>query len=127
MEQAHAQVAKANDPKLTKDTPASELPFDAPASYWLDLRDYHPQEVAKNLKQPMLILHGKKDYQITMENFGIWKKALSSRKDVKFKSYPKLNHLFIEGTLQDTPREYQNPKHVARIVIDDIANWIKRQ
>jgi dienelactone hydrolase len=124
--EAQAQVAKAEDPKLSKDTPASELPFNTPASYWLDLRSYHPLEVAKSLKQPILILQGERDYQITTENFYIWKKALSAQKNVTFKSYPKLNHLFMKGVDKSTPKEYLIPKHVEKVVIDDIANWIKK-
>jgi hypothetical protein len=97
-----------------------------PAKYWLDLQGYNPPEVAKKLRQPILILQGKRDYQVTMDDFQGWKKALSSRKDVEFKVYPKLNHLFIEGEGKSTPVEYEKPGNVAKIVIDDIANWIKK-
>src|SRR5262249_16842061 len=36
-----------------------------PISYWLDLRGYDPPEAAKALKQPVLILQGERDYQVT--------------------------------------------------------------
>ncbi len=97
-----------------------------PASYWLDLRGYNPPEVAKTLKQPMLILQGDKDYQVTMKDFENWKAALSSRKDVVFKSYAKLYHLFIETEDKPAPENYNKAGHVAPYVIDDIANWIKK-
>jgi hypothetical protein len=35
----------------------------------------------------MLILQGERDYQVTMEDFANWRKALSSRKDVRFMAY----------------------------------------
>ena len=41
-----------------------------------------------------------------------------------FISYPKLNHLFIEGEGKSTPAEYSTPGNVARVVVDDIAKWI---
>jgi alpha-beta hydrolase superfamily lysophospholipase len=72
----------------------------------------------------MLILHGERDYQVTMEEFARWKEALGSRADVMLKSYPGLNHLFITGTGPSLPAEYQVPGHVAEDVVRDIAAWI---
>ncbi len=98
----------------------------APDSYWLDLRGYNPPETAKALKTPLLILQGERDYQVTMDNFAAWKKALAGRPGVTFKSYPKLNHLFIEGEGKSTPADYEKPGHVSEAVIADVAGWIKR-
>jgi uncharacterized protein len=98
----------------------------APTSYWLDLKGYNPPEAAKKLKQPLFILQGERDYQVTMSDFQKWKNALSSRRDVTFKSYPKLNHLFMEGKGKSSPEEYNSPGHVAQNVIQDISIWIKR-
>lgn len=98
----------------------------APASYWLDLRGYSPPEAAKALKQPLLILQGERDYQVTPDNFAAWKKALAGRPAVTFKSYPGLNHLFIAGEGKSGPAEYQRPGHVAETVVADIAAWIRR-
>jgi uncharacterized protein len=122
-----AQVARVKDPKLSQDTPVTELPLHLPADYWLDLRGYHPAEAAKQLRQPMLILQGERDYQSTMDDFKLWKAALDGRKNVAFKSYPKLNHLFVEGEGKATPAEYMKPARVSETVIDDIAAWVKQQ
>jgi fermentation-respiration switch protein FrsA (DUF1100 family) len=73
-----------------------------------------------------LILQGERDYQVTMGDFQRWKAALPSKQNVAFKSYPKLNHLFVEGNGKSAPAEYDVPGHVAEDVINDIANWIKR-
>jgi hypothetical protein len=96
----------------------------APASYWLDLRGYDPPSAARDVKAPMLILQGERDYQVTPEEFARWKAALGSRRDVTFHSYPTLNHQFIAGTGASFPAEYQVPGHVAEDVIRDIATWI---
>jgi dienelactone hydrolase len=96
----------------------------APASYWLDLREYDPPSQATHVKAPMLILQGERDFQVTMEDFGRWKAALGARPDVTFTGYPALNHLFIAGTGPSLPAEYQVPGHVAEQVIRDIAAWI---
>ena len=127
LENVKLQVAKVKDPKLSEATPSADLPLGVSSKYWLDLRGYNPPEVARNIKQPMLILQGARDYQVTMEDFQGWKKALSSRENVEFKLYPKLNHLFIEGEGKITPAEYLNRGNVTEIVIDDIANWIKKR
>jgi pimeloyl-ACP methyl ester carboxylesterase len=85
MEELKQPIARANDPDLKPGDPASGLPFGAPATYWLDVRGYRPAELARELKQPMLILQGERDYQATMEDFALWKQALSDRKNVEFK------------------------------------------
>ena len=96
----------------------------APASYWLDLRGYDPPSAATAREAPMLILQGERDYQVTMAEFAKWKAALGSRRDVTFRSYPTLNHLFIAGTGPSSPAEYKVPGHVAEEVIRDIATWV---
>ena len=73
----------------------------------------------------MLILQGERDYQVTMVDFNNWKEGLSSQDNVTFKLYPRLNHLFAAGEGKSTPGEYQNPGHVDKQVIEDIAQWIK--
>jgi alpha-beta hydrolase superfamily lysophospholipase len=97
----------------------------APASYWLDLRGYDAPRAASAVAQPMLVLQGERDYQVTMDEFAKWKAALSSRADVTFRSYPSLNHLFIAGTGKSLPAEYAMPGHVAEDVVKDIGAWIE--
>jgi fermentation-respiration switch protein FrsA (DUF1100 family) len=75
---------------------------------------------------PMLVLQGERDYQVSMKDFEGWKKALNGHDNVRFKSYPKLNHLFMEGEGKSQPKEYGVPGHVSGDVIDEIAGWIKK-
>jgi pimeloyl-ACP methyl ester carboxylesterase len=131
-EQQQAQVAtieKQRDrvKKLTKaDTSSAEVYFSAPASYWLDLRGYDPPQVAQSLNMRMLILQGERDYQVTLKDYERWKSALGLNKNVTFKTYPKLNHLFIAGEGKSGPAEYQRTGHVQDEVIDDIASWLMK-
>jgi len=96
----------------------------APRSYWLGLKDYNPPALAAKLPCPLLILQGERDYQVSMRDFANWKAALGERKDVTLKSYPTLNHLFMEGTGKSTPAEYSKPDHVSAAVVNDIAVWV---
>jgi uncharacterized protein len=96
-----------------------------PASYWLDLRDYHPVAVAQALKIPILILQGGRDFQVApATNFEDWKKAMATHSNVTLKFYPALNHLFMAGTGISLPEEYEKPGHVDEQVILDISSWI---
>ncbi len=106
--------------------PADPL-FAAPSSYWLDLQGFNPAAEARSLKQPMLVLQGERDYQVTMADFELWRESLKDRPNVKFRSFPALNHLFQEGVGKSTPTEYlAKPGHVATEVIDEISTWIAR-
>jgi hypothetical protein len=118
------QVQAVKSPTLSKATPNDQLPFNSPAGYWLDLRGYNPAVEAKSITQPILILQGQRDYQVTMDDFDGWKKELNGKPNVEFKLYLDLNHLFITGKDKCRPEEYMTPGHVAGAVIDDIATWI---
>jgi alpha-beta hydrolase superfamily lysophospholipase len=106
------------------DPPISFAGISAPASYWLDLRDYNPPTEAQKLKVPMLVLQGERDYQVTMEDFAKWKAAVGSRAAVTLKSYPGLNHLFMAGAGPSVPAEYMTAGHVAEEVVRDIGSWV---
>jgi len=115
-----AEIAKVKD--VTPDSPSL---LGVPASYWIDLRDYHPAEAAKSVKQPLFIIQGGRDYQVTTAGYDIWVKALSGKPNVTFKLYPSLNHLFMEGKGKSVPDEYTKRGPIPQYVIDDLATWIK--
>lgn len=123
IEGLRAEVAKVKALKPG----ATESVLGAPASYWLDLQGYDPVLGSKFLPQPMLILQGERDYQVTMTDFAAWKKGLSSKPNVTFKSYPKLDHLFLAGEGKSSPAEYEKPSHVDPAVLNDVAAWILAQ
>ncbi|MEA3458026.1 MAG: DUF3887 domain-containing protein, partial [Candidatus Thermoplasmatota archaeon] len=103
-----------------------ELVLNAPCSYWKYLADYDPVSTAENLTIPMLILQGKRDYQVTMEDDYVkWENTFDNSEKVTFSSYESLNHLFISGSGQPTNTEYNTPGNVDEQVINDIAAWIK--
>ncbi len=106
------------------DINSDKIYLGVPASYWLDLMNYNPPVLAKSLKQPMLILQGERDYQVTMKDFQNWKDALSKKKSVTFKSYPTLTHSFMEGSPKSSPKDYEKAGNVNENVVNDIANWI---
>jgi dienelactone hydrolase len=130
-EQAEIDGYKQQRARIKQLTPADagnkEMLFYAPVSYWLDLRGYFPPDAAVKLKQPLLILQGERDYNVTMDSFHDWQRALVKRPQVTFKSYPKLDHMFFEGTGPASDADYARPRNIPKYVIDDIAAWIKKQ
>lgn len=112
--------------KLTAaDASSSEVLQGATPAYWLSLRQYDALATVKQVKQPILVLQGGRDYQTGLVDFENWKQVLDRRPKVTFKLYRKLNHLFIAGEGKCTPEEYLRPGHVANGVVADIANWIQ--
>lgn len=101
-----------------------EIILGASKAYWEDFLEYDPLATAKESDIPMLVLQGERDYQVTMEDFQLWKDALTNKPGVSFKSYPNLNHLFLYGTEKSVPAEYLKPGNVSQDVIHDIISWI---
>jgi uncharacterized protein len=127
IEKLERQVKMVRNPLLNIETPATELPLGLNASYWLDLNNYDQISAAKNAEIPIFILQGERDYQVTKKDFEIWKKELENIKDVKFKLYSDLNHLFMEGSGDSNPEEYNLSGNVSLIVIKDLTRWIKKE
>jgi dienelactone hydrolase len=127
LDEMKKKCARVKDASLKADTPGKELPLGVPGVYWLSIRDYHPDQLAAKLAMPLLVLQGERDYQVTLADFALWKKNLAEKKNAVLKSYPKLNHLFMDGQGKSKPEEYFRSGHVAREVIEDIAEWVKKQ
>ncbi len=119
------QAARVKDPKLSSSVPAGDLPLGIAAPYWLDLRGYHPEQVAAGLSMPLLVLQGARDYQVTTGDFGAWETALAGHDNAKLVLYPDLNHLFVVGEGASTPAEYEQPGHVSEQVILDLSSWVR--
>jgi fermentation-respiration switch protein FrsA (DUF1100 family) len=105
----------------------SEYVLGAPSSYWADLATYDPVVTAQSLHIPLLILQGKRDYQVTMTDFARWNETFFGNASVTLKTYPSLNHFFIAGTGVPTNAEYLIEGHVAEEVVSDISFWIKNK
>ncbi|MFC0435821.1 alpha/beta fold hydrolase [Kutzneria buriramensis] len=107
-------AARAADPDLTADTPASELPFGLPATYWLQLREYDQVATAIEADRPMLVLQGGRDYQVTVDDdLPGWRRV--PRAEIRV--YPDADHMFFSP----------NGSHVDETVIDDIAQFTLRR
>jgi dienelactone hydrolase len=119
------QAGAVDSPDLSPTTPATDLPFGAPATYWLSVRDYDPTALAARLGKPILVLQGARDYQVTVaDDLALWQSALAGRPDVTIRVYDADNHVFFPGSGPSSPAEYEPVQHVDPQVVADIATWI---
>ena len=95
-------------------------------AYWEYLNKYDQVKTADNLTIPILLLQGKRDYQVTYEeDYSIWSTTFNDNNNTLLKTYDLLKHLFIPGEGKPTNTEYMTQGQVSEEVIQDITNWIK--
>lgn len=85
-----------------------------------------PADSAAALSRPVLVMQGERDCQVTMADFRLWQQRLGGCSRAVFRSYPKLNHLFLEGeSAMSNPVEYNIPGTVPDYVIDDMTSFVR--
>lgn len=126
---ARQALREIDSPNLATEPPTTKLsPIlgGAGPAYYLNYRSYNEVTTARQIPQPILILQGDRDYQVTVrDDLRLWLAGLSGRPGVTVHQYPNANHLFIDGTGRPNPTEYDTPGHVDPTVISDIAAWVK--
>lgn len=107
---------------------SSELPLGLPLPYFQSLHKLNTNALAKALDKPVLLVQGERDYQVNMDEFEAWKELLSANPNFTFRSYEKLNHLFVEGDIGalSVPSEYAQQANLPAYLLDDIADFLKK-
>ncbi|AWI05061.1 alpha/beta fold hydrolase [Clostridium drakei] len=120
IESVYSTVKDKNFPgNLPENTPI----FGAYPYYWLSVKNSTQVNDAVSIKEPLLILQGKMDYQVDVSNLDKWKNILKNKQNVNYKSYDKLNHFFIETNSKST-EGYGKAANVPDYVVNDIINWV---
>jgi hypothetical protein len=122
LDELKAEVAKVKKLNATGQNPPMVMKM--PSGYFVDLIGYDPPAAAAKLPQPVLVLQGERDFQVTMKDFAMWKSGLAAKKNATLKSYPKLNGLMIAGDGKGSPGDYRLPGNVDAEVINDVVAWI---
>jgi len=127
IEDAEQAKREIEDPGLKPDGTVNVLGAHVPGSYFIDLRNYLPAETAAQLGIPILVLQGGRDYQVTSQDYDLWKAALAKDPRATFQFYPDLTHLFmkVKGSGPASPADYAVAGHVSEAVVEEIAQWIK--
>ena len=99
----------------------------APAAYFRSADALDPVADARALQQPLLILHGGQDIQVTDVDWKGWVDTFSNDPRVTLKRYPELGHLGIVADPDKPIATYMEPGAVDEGLIDDVAAWILSQ
>ena len=126
-EEVYAMLDRLEDPDSL---PEEEAVFGAYPAYWKFILNYNALETAEQISVPCLVLQGEEDYQVSMEDFELWKNAFEAGEEDggepqwSFRSYPGLTHIFSEGKKENAQADYFEAKKVSDEVIGDIAGFI---
>ncbi len=95
--------------------------------YYNYMKSYDALGLAKKLDKPVLIMQGKRDFEVSPDiDFTNWQSAFADNDKAIFKLYPKLNHLYTEGEGDSTPEEYYSDLNIPQYVVDDIAEFVNK-
>lgn len=118
-----SELDKLQDPdSLTEDDQVAGVY----SAYWKWLAAYDMAEAAKEITEPVLLLQGEEDYQVTMEDFEIWRSAVGDRDNWQLISYPGLTHAFVPGEKAEGSAVYARDGKVREDVILDIASFVEK-
>ena len=93
-------------------------------AYWKWLADYDILQAAEEITRPVLLLQGEEDYQVTMEDFGIWQERFGGKENWTLKSYPGLTHCLTPGLKTEGGAVYNRDEKTDAQVILDIAEFV---
>jgi len=127
LDKLNVQLENLEKLKQNPGNSSLDLPLSLPASYWNSMVNYHQLDEIRSFTSRILVLQGERDYQVTMKDFKLWEKALILHENANFKSYPKLNHLFLAGEGPSYPTEYRIEGKIPDYVMKDIADWILKE
>ena len=123
--QIYGDMLKELDKLQDIDSLAEDEPVaGAYPAYWKWLADYDILQAAEEITRPVLLLQGEEDYQVTMEDFGIWQERFGGKENWTLKSYPGLTHCLTPGLKTEGGAVYNRDEKTDAQVILDIAEFV---
>lgn len=99
-----------------------------PPRYLESLEEVEASKFLPDLRVPMLVLQGEKDFQVYYDkDYKELQERLKDNPQVEFKSYPDLNHLFMKDNGKIGLEAYEEKGRVEKEVTDDILTWLHEQ
>lgn len=105
------------------DYPDDKVVLGSYLPYWKTLKTYDPIEIAGEIDVPVLVIQGGKDYQVTNDDFELWK-TFESYDLWTYKYYDNLSHIYDEVEGEPNPDLYVTFDKPNEEVIKDITKWI---
>jgi pimeloyl-ACP methyl ester carboxylesterase len=112
---ARAEAKLIDDPTLAPDAATGHGTVGA---YFLDLRGYDAVAIAGKLSIPIFFGWGERDLKVIPQDWAGWHERLGERAKLTYRKYPGLQHFF-------TPVGTHEVDHVSKVVVDDLAAWVK--
>jgi dipeptidyl aminopeptidase/acylaminoacyl peptidase len=108
----------------------SKIPPDFKSGWMKFFIAYDPLVTIKKVRQPILIVQGELDHQVTPEQAPMIEKAATAagNKDVTLRMYPNLNHLFLPAKTGE-PAEYTSlsTSQLGQDLIRGLVDWLKQK
>jgi pimeloyl-ACP methyl ester carboxylesterase len=95
-----------------------------PYAYWRDWGNRDGVAMVKRLARPTLVMHGTRDYQVTSDDFAMWRDGLAKETYAELVTVQGVNHLFIAGHGAPSPLEYKIENHVDARVVGKLAAFV---
>lgn len=122
---ATAEVLKPFDGLMENPNPEGRF-MGASLAYWKAVASRDPVQLCKNLDQPLCVVWGERDIQVTRPDFEALEKVYLERQRPKdgLLRYPGLNHLFMPCEEGAGGEEYLIPARFDAKVGKQVATWI---
>jgi len=107
-----------------------QIAADTAVGPWMRFfRAYDPLPTARRVRQPVLILQGAVDRQVSAGQADTLAAAMRAggNRDVTVRVFPHLNHLFLVSPTDGSPSEYASlaDANVGADVLDTMATWLE--
>jgi len=121
------QVEYLRSAAFNLSSPREKLPFGSVVrpEYWQYLLAYKPLDLVKSVDIPLFFAQGGKDYQVTEQDFGLWKEHAPRNDRNVFRFYPALNHLMMPSSGTPSPQDYLKRGTVSEELLADLADFIQ--
>lgn len=122
--------ANEEETQRTVQTQMQQMKSALPEEYLKMQEEYDAVTTAQSLpyRMRMLFLQGGHDYQVTEEDFMMWKNALhESHPNAEFRLYSSDDHLMRTLDHKATPDDYAVSGELDKVVVKDITAFIKRK
>ena len=95
-----------------------------PETYLHTAREYNATAEAAGATCPMLFVQGGHDYQVTAEDFGLWKTALVGHDSAEFAFFPTCDHLMRETPRMAVPTDYMAVRPLSAAVVKRLVRFV---
>lgn len=108
------------------DTLAEDIPvLNGFKAYWKSLIDYKPLEQVVNIKEPILIIQGSRDYQVVPSEYNLWMSVMADMDNAYFALIEGVNHLMMFGEGEPNNTEYMLSSYISEEVVEAIVAFIE--